>query len=169
MAQLKRWSHHPTLTQFGWKDSWMKMWATENNNCCPDWYAYGAIYGAKRPIWLNIFMWSALRNPVGGNPLHVYNVPRSKVRIWGSEVNPDVACTKEFLATGKRSWKWRFIQYGWRVGFWASYPWMRQHDKDPTDAFDVIDIQHGYKLHTTGNDDVVNLKFTPWDSGRRTN
>ena len=146
------------------KDEWMKIWETRDNGCCPKWYLRSTGF----PVWRGIIYWSAFRNAVGGNPIHERDVPDAEVRKWGS-LSPEADGIKHFLETGERKWHWRFIQHGWRVGFWASYPWMREYEKDPTDTFDVIDIQHGFKRGIIRGTENVDLKFSPWDTGRRRN
>lgn len=170
MALLKRFEWGTTQRgrqAYIWKERWMRMWETDDNGCCPQFYINRF---SKRPLWLNVVYWCGFRNPVGGNPLHVAGIKTTELRVWGNAMTPDVAGIKEFLNTGKRKWKWRFIQHGWCVGFWASYPFMRQYEKDPTDKFDVIDIQFGYKISGMGeNTGEIKLKYSPWDSGRRMN
>lgn len=144
-----------------WNDKFMRLWQTHDNGCCPEWYI--KTFGKSRSLWANIVIWSAFRNPFGGNPAHAYGVPISKMNYWGTP-RPDVDGIAHFKKTGKRKWHWRFIQHGWRVGFWASYPLMRENDN-----FDVIDVQHGFKTNGVPKTENVNLVFSPWDTGRRRN
>lgn len=156
-----------------WRDRWMRMWETVDNGCCPAWYDLRS--PAWRPLWLNVVIWSAFRNAVGGNPLHLAVTQEEfdqRVR-WVGDVHPSGDAIRHFLETGKRKWHWHIAQIGWRTGFWASYPWMREWKKDPLDQFDVVDVRHGWKfgLHTTyaGPDGRRWINFSPWDSGRRRN
>lgn len=156
----------PTWTLPGWK----KLGRFANKPIFGS-LAGKIIFTYHRPVWMNILIWSGFRNAVGGNPVHIYNVPAKEVRIWGDS-HPSATAIRHFLHTGEREWFWRVIQYKWRVGFWACYPFMRQYEKDPTDKFDVIDIQHGYKINYPNgrrDDEYINLVFSPWDSGRRRN
>ena len=152
--------------QYVFQDDWMRTWETRDNGCCPKWY----LRAKNFPVWKGIIYWSAFRNAVGGSPFDATNVFDAEVRWWGTGLSPEADGIKHFLETGERKWQWRFIQHGWRVGFWASYPWMREYEKDPTDKFDVIDIQHGFKRNVVKGDiSKINLVFSPWDSGRRRN
>lgn len=145
-----------------WFPRVMSLWQTADNGCCPTWYV--TKYGPKRPLWVNILIWSAFRNAVGGNPLHAPAVLTQEVYVYGNSTHPSQDSWDHYRQTGERVWKWRFIRRGWRVGWWAS-----KYLGDGDD-FRVWDWQYGFKLQTwrhpiTGHS---RLNFTPWDSGRRT-
>lgn len=163
---LKRWVHSGDRGWQGpawwWKDKYMNMWQTSDNGCAPLWYVNG--YGSNRSLATNMFVWSAFRNAVGGNPMHSKLVPNERVRVWGSDW-PSKDSWDYFKKTGKRKWMWRMIQSGWRVGIWGS------KYIGNGDDYRVIDIQHGFKRQYYLNNKATGftkLNFSPWDSGRRT-
>ena len=144
-----------------WKDKYMYLWETRDNGCCPLWYNNG--FGAKRSLFLNIVLWSAFRNAVGGNPMRGGPVHNNKVKIYGCPW-PSFYATNYYDETGKRKWFWRMIRCGWRVGIWGSI-FVGSKEK-----WRVLDIQHGFKRQYYLNTEATGfsyLNFTPWDSGLR--
>lgn len=146
---------------YRWNDDSMYLWETFDNGCCPLWYIRN--YGPSRPLWKNIWIWSAFRNAVGGNPMHERFVATEDIEIYG-DFWPSKSTTDHFHETGKRKWFWRMIRHGWRVGIWGSL-YIGTKEK-----WRVLDIQHGFKRQfymNRLNDEISFLNFSPWDSGRR--
>lgn len=139
----------------------MFLWETNDNGCCPEWYIKN--YGPDRPLWKNIWIWSAFRNAVGGNPMHG-KCHADELEVYGYDW-PSRDSETYWRETGKRKWCWRLIRHGWRVGIWGSI-YLGDGEK-----WKVVDIQHGFKRQWFMNDPVTGiayLNYTPWDSGRRT-
>jgi hypothetical protein len=137
---------------YEWTQRWMRWWQTERDGCVPQWYLTS--HGGKRPLWLSMWIFSAFRNPVGGNPLHAKAKPID-IQWRGSSIDP----LHKALSDGGR--QWLATVWGWRVGIWVVWPIKKKS------ATDHYELRFGWKLVPSQIEIPRPAAFTPWDSGRR--
>lgn len=149
-------------------NKFLRFFETTDNGCCPDWYI--AKYGPKRSLKRNIITWCAFRNVMYKFPLGLplnYDEHR-KIEWEGTAMHPTFATVDHFMRTGERKWFYRWVKYGWRVGFYGSVVVMKHKD----DALRVLDLHQCWKMypHVVATKDPAGkftIHFTIWDSGLR--
>ena len=76
---------------------WFWLWDNDEDGVCPPWYL---MVHNKRPIWLNIFIWTALRNSVN-NLRYVKGVSLPGRPLW----------YKTWLIAGRQY----YVKAGWEA------------------------------------------------------
>lgn len=90
--------------------AWAWLWDNEEDGVCPPWYLMAF---PNRPLWLNVFIWTGLRNSVA-NLKHVPGVSKAGrplfYRTWTTQANEYHG---PFWGSWPKAPKQWYIKAGW--------------------------------------------------------